>query len=85
VTVPLGFLLTVASGLYAQELNWPDYYHVEYGYPLPWLVRTLSTIAGPTDKLEFQMASFAMDWVFWWVVAVIFIILATRLLRVARI
>ena len=64
-----GVVLTLASALYAAEFNWPDYYHIEYGLPLAWLIRTLSTIAGPTDTLAFQPPQFIIDWIFWSIIA----------------
>lgn len=63
--VLLGVLFTVASGLYGAEFNWPDYHHIDYGFPLPWLIRTLSTIAGPADFVEFIVAQFVGDLAFW--------------------
>ncbi len=63
--VIVGIALTLASVLYAKVFNWPDYYHIEYGFPAAWVVRTLNTIAGPTDKLAFQPLQFILDLVFW--------------------
>jgi len=62
--VVLGIMVTFFSLLYSREFNWPDYYHIEYGFPVTWLVRTLSTIIGPTDRFAFQPISFLLDW-FW--------------------
>jgi len=63
--VLLGVLSTVASGLYRVEFNWPDYHHIDYGFPLAWLTRTLSTIAGPADSVNFIAARFLLDLAFW--------------------
>lgn len=79
--VLLGIILTLASALYAREFNWPDYYHIEYGFPAAWLVRTLSTIIGPANRFELQIVSFALDWVFWSAFGAILLIGANRLLR----
>lgn len=67
--VIVGVGLSLASTLYAREFNWPDYYHIEYGFPAAWVVRTLNTIAGPTDKLAFQPLQFILDLMFWTLVA----------------
>jgi hypothetical protein len=67
----VGFLLTLVSAVCSQEFNWPDYYHIEYGLPVAWLVRTLSTIAGPTDKITFQSVQFILDFAFWSLVALL--------------
>jgi hypothetical protein len=77
----LGIALTLASTINAREFNWPDYYHIEYGFPLAWLLRTLSTIRGPTDTLEFQITPFVLDLIFWSVVGAILLFVANRLRR----
>jgi hypothetical protein len=78
----VGIALTLASGLYAKEFNWPDYYHVEYVFPTAWTVRTLSTIIGPTDSLTFQPVQFILDLLFWSLVA--FLILVALMTIFAR-
>jgi hypothetical protein len=77
----LGIIVTFLSLLYFREFNWPDYYHIEYGLPAAWLVRTLSTIIGPTDKFEFQPVSFLLDWVLWSLVAFVLLLAIGRLRR----
>ena len=71
-------MLTLASVLYSVEFNWPDYYHIEYGLPTAWLVRTLSTIAGPTDTLAFQTSQFILDWIFWSLIAFLLLLVVDR-------
>ena len=80
VALPIifGFVLSLASAIYGRELNWPDYYHIEYGLPLAWLVRTLSTIAGPTDRYSFQIIRFALDWIFWIALGTMLLLIALR-------
>ena len=79
--VVLGIIITLFSVLYSREFNWPDYYHIEYGFPVAWLVRTLSTIIGPTDKFEFQPISFLLDWILWSLVALVLLLAIGRLRR----
>jgi len=77
----VGIALTLGSGLYAKEFNWPDYYHVEYGFPTAWTVRTLSTIIGPADSLTFQPVQFILDLLFWSLVAFLILFGADRVHR----
>jgi len=77
----VGIALTLGSGLYAKEFNWPDYYHVEYGFPTAWAVRTLSTIIGPADSLTFQPVQFILDLLFWSLVAFLILFGADRVHR----
>jgi hypothetical protein len=67
----VGAGITVLTGFYGREYNWPDYHHIEYGLPAVWLIRTLSTIAGPADRLDFQLVGFAIDLIFWWILSFI--------------
>jgi hypothetical protein len=74
----LGIIVTFFSLLYFREFNWPDYHHIEYGLPVAWLVRTLSTIIGPTDKFTFQPTSFFLDWFFWSLLALVLLFAVGR-------
>jgi hypothetical protein len=79
VRVPvLGIIFTLCTLLYSREFNWPDYYHIEYGLPMAWLLRTMSTIIGPVDKLEFQPVPFLIDWFFWSLLALILLFVVDR-------
>lgn len=77
----VGVALTLISAVYGREFYWPDYYHVEYGLPFAWLIRTLSTIAGPTDKFAFQPLELVLDLVFWFVAAFLVLFLIDRFRR----
>lgn len=58
----------VAGGLamaYGTVLNWPDFVHVNYGFPSTFAIQTLNTIAGPVDKWNVDTRALAMDVVFW--------------------
>jgi len=57
-----GIAATLLSGLYAQQFNWPDFQHIDYGWPLAWLTRTLSTIIGPTDRISLNKSALFVDW-----------------------
>ena len=58
-------ILTVCSLLYSKEVLWPDFYHINYGLPLPWLTRTLNTIAGPVDYFRVDPSMLVFDLIFW--------------------
>ena len=77
--VIVGIALTLASVLYAKEFDWPDYYHIEYGLPVAWAIRTLSTIIGPTDSFTFQPVQFTLDFIFWSLIALLILLAANRL------
>ena len=47
------------------QLNWPDFVHVNYGFPYTFAVHTLNTIAGPVDKWDVDSAALALDAALW--------------------
>ena len=55
----------VACMTYGASFNWPDYVHVNYGFPLAFVTHTLNTIAGPVDKWTVDLGSLATDLAFW--------------------
>jgi len=67
----LGEVLTICSLIYGEEVNWPDFYHVNYGLPLSWITRTLSTIAGPVDVFKVNFSTLVIDIIFWFVIALL--------------
>ena len=40
---------TILALTWGLVFDWPDYYHVNYGFPFMWATHTLNTIAGPVD------------------------------------
>jgi len=68
LSIIVAFTLTFSSSLYAKRFRWPDYEHISYGFPLFWLVRVLSTFAGPTNFYIVNYGFFTIDLVFWFVV-----------------
>ena len=46
-------------------LNWPDFVHLDYGFPLTFAVHTLNTIAGPVDKWSVDPSALSADLSFW--------------------
>ncbi len=55
----------VASMTYGTTYNWPDYLHVDYGFPITFAIHTLNTIAGPVDRWSLNVGALAADLVFW--------------------
>jgi hypothetical protein len=64
-----GGVLTLCSLLYSQEVLWPDFYHINYGFPFPWVTRTLNTIAGPVDYFRVDPSMLVFDMIFWFAAA----------------
>ena len=59
--------------------NWPDYDHVNHGFPLVWGTHTLSTIQGPVDIWRVDVFSLLVDLVFWLGSLTAGVVLVTRL------
>ena len=47
------------------RFDWPDYVHVDYGFPLVWGTQTLSTIVGPVNLWNVDVNGLLMDLSFW--------------------
>lgn len=56
---------SLAGMAYGNLLSWPDYVHVNYGFPLTFAVHTLSTIAGPADTWDVELGALSVDLAFW--------------------
>ncbi len=57
--------LTILALTWGSVFNWPDYHHVDHGFPLVWATHTLSTIAGPADIWQVNMTALLMDLLLW--------------------
>ncbi|MEM2849618.1 MAG: hypothetical protein QXI36_05010 [Candidatus Bathyarchaeia archaeon] len=47
------------------EHVWPDYVHVDYGYPLVWGVHVLNTLHGPVDIWRINITALYIDLTVW--------------------
>jgi len=66
ITVAIGWAVTsVAAMTYGLPLNWPDYLHTNYGFPLTFATHTLDTFAGPVDKWTVDLGALSVDLSFW--------------------
>ena len=63
------YLLNIAAVLvgvlFSFQYNWPDYVHTDYGFPLAWATHTTTTIVGPVDKWNVNLANLVLNIVFW--------------------
>jgi hypothetical protein len=50
---------------YGVLVVWPDFVHVNYGFPLTYAVHTLNTFIGPVDKWTLDLPSLVIDLSFW--------------------
>lgn len=55
----------VVAITYGTILAWPDFVHVDYGFPLIYATHVLNTIAGPVDKWTVDLSSLVLDLIFW--------------------
>ena len=58
-------LASVATMTWGTLVNWPDYLHSNYGFPLTFATHTLDTIAGPVDKWTVDISALSVDLSFW--------------------
>jgi len=56
---------TILALAWGTTLNWPDFVHVNYGFPLVWATHTLSTIAGPADIWDVNILALCVDFLLW--------------------
>jgi len=47
------------------RFDWPDYVHIDYGFPLVWGTQTLSTIVGPVNLWNVDVNALMLDLAFW--------------------
>jgi len=50
---------------WGSKFDWPDYVHINYGFPMAWATHVLSTIAGPADIWLIDTAALFIDLLFW--------------------
>jgi len=58
-------ILTILAVTWGTRFDWPDYVHIDYGFPLVWTTQTLSTIIGPVNIWEVDISALTMDLTFW--------------------
>jgi len=50
---------------WGSEFDWPDYVHIDYGFPMVWATHVLSTIAGPVDIWRTDITALFINLLFW--------------------
>jgi len=58
-------VLTILAVTWGTRFDWPDYVHIDYGFPLVWTTHTLSTITGPADTWKVDITALIIDLAFW--------------------
>jgi len=58
-------VLTILAVTWGTRFDWPDYVHIDYGFPLVWGTQTLSTIVGPVNLWNVDVTALMMDLAFW--------------------
>lgn len=56
---------SVLAMTYGTQLNWPDYVHVDFGFPMTFATHTLNTIAGEADRWAVDLGALTLDLFFW--------------------
>jgi hypothetical protein len=83
------YLLSVATisfgVLVSFQYYWPDFVHVNYGFPFIWITHTTITIAGPVDKWNINLVNLFLDIAIWLLVSHLFYLaslwIASRAIR----
>jgi len=57
--------LTIIALTWGFRYDWPDFVHVDYGFPIVWATHTLSTIVGPADIWEVSITALSMNLLLW--------------------
>lgn len=58
-------VIQIFSLIYGVIYDWPDFYHIRYGFPLVWSTHTLNTLIGPVDIWKVDLTNLVLDLIFW--------------------
>ncbi len=58
-------VLAILAVTWGIMYDWPDFVHVDYGFPFVWATHTLNTIAGPADLWRVNLKALLMDLALW--------------------
>jgi len=50
---------------WSAKFDWPDYEHINYGFPMVWATHVLSTYSGPADNWQINIAALYINLLFW--------------------
>jgi hypothetical protein len=71
--------ISVFALTFGIKVNWPDFVHVNHGFPLRWRVHTLSKIAGPVNLWSVNITALALDIAFWLALILLIQIIVPRI------
>jgi hypothetical protein len=57
--------LTIIGVGLGVRYDWPDFVHVDYGFPMRWATHTLITLTGPADHWSVDLVMLLVDVGFW--------------------
>jgi len=67
--------LTIIGTGWGTRYDWPDFVHVDYGFPLRWATHTLIVFTGPTDLWTVDTTMLIIDLIFWQTILIIGILI----------
>jgi len=74
----LGIVLALVSTVRFETVSIPDLVVTKYGFPLFWLHHQTISIAGSIDLWSFEWLNFIIDFVFWFVVSVLIVLVLQK-------
>lgn len=74
--------LTIVSVGWSIKYDWPDFVHIDYGFPLKWATHTLITFTGPTDYWSVDPTTLIINITIWQTMLLVgIIILELKILK----
>jgi len=68
-------MILIVALTWSTEYVWPDYVHVDYGFPLVWGIHILNTLQGPVDVWKINITALYLDLIIWLSTMVVCILL----------
>lgn len=68
--ITCSFLTIIGVG-WGTRYDWPDFVHIDYGFPSNWATHTLITITGPTDHWTVNITMLIIDLILWQTILII--------------
>jgi len=62
-------LTMIGAGL-GVKYDWPDFVHIDYGFPMKWATHTLVTLSGPADSWTVNPALLLVNIALWQVILI---------------
>lgn len=58
-------IITIIAITRGNQVDWPDNFHIDYGFPFVWATQTLSTIVGAVNIWVVDITALTMNLVIW--------------------